>query len=141
MATSNASTLAGRLGSVNEGKIARRMVRLAEKQEDFFRLIRLREAVFVMEQGVPLEVELDEADDRAIHFVAISGREVVGTALIDFIKKHSKKKGSVELYLHAQESAIPFYERLGFVVEGDRFYEAGIPHRKMALNIKGRATK
>ncbi|MDC4205575.1 MAG: GNAT family N-acetyltransferase [Candidatus Manganitrophus sp.] len=147
-------------------------VRIAEKQEDFFRLIRLREEVFVIEQGVPLEIELDDEDDRAIHFVAISGREVigtarlvvkgrsgqgksgqrksgkigrmavrkdwrgkgVGTALIDFIKKSSKRKRLIGLYLHAQESALSFYQHLGFNPEGDRFYEAGIPHRKMILN-------
>ncbi|WDT79943.1 MAG: hypothetical protein MPW14_22965 [Candidatus Manganitrophus sp.] len=60
--------------------VVRLTVRIAEKQEDFFRLIRLREEVFVIEQGVPLEIELDDEDDRAIHFVAISGREVIGTA-------------------------------------------------------------
>ncbi|MCG3115998.1 MAG: GNAT family N-acetyltransferase [Candidatus Manganitrophus sp. SA1] len=147
-------------------------VRIAKKQEDFFRLIRLREEVFVIEQGVPLEIELDDADDRAIHFVAISRREVigtarlvvkgksgqrksgqrksgkigrmavrqdwrgkgVGTALIDFIKKSSKRKRLTALYLHAQESALSFYRHLGFNPEGDRFYEAGIPHRKMVLN-------
>lgn len=151
--------------------IVRPTVRIAEKQEDFFRLIRLREEVFVIEQGVPLEIELDDADDRAIHFVAISRREVigtarlvvkgrsghgksgkigrmavrkdwrgkgVGTALIDFIKKSSKRKKLIALYLHAQESALSFYEALGFRTEGERFYEAGIPHRKMVLNDGGR---
>ncbi|MCG3110637.1 MAG: GNAT family N-acetyltransferase [Candidatus Manganitrophus sp. SB1] len=156
-------------------------VRIAGKQEDFFRLIRLREEVFVIEQGVPLEIELDDADDRAIHFVAISGREVigtarlvvkgrsgqrksgqgkagqrksgkigrmavrkdwrgkgVGTALIDFIKKSSKRKRLIALYLHAQESALSFYEALGFRAEGERFYEAGIPHRKMVFIDGGR---
>lgn len=115
-----------------------------------------------MEQGVPLAIELDDADDRAIHFVAILGKEVigtarlvvqgksgkigrmavrkdwrgkgVGTALIDFIKKTSKKRRLIDLYLHAQASALPFYEALGFTAEGERFYEAGIPHRKMVLN-------
>lgn len=156
--------------------IVRLTIRIAEKQEDFFRLIRLREEVFVIEQGIPLEIELDDADDRAIHFVAISGREVigtarlvvkgrsgqgksgqrksgkigrmavrkdwrgkgVGTALIDFIKKSSKRKRLIALYLHAQESALSFYEALGFRTEGERFYEAGIPHRKMVFNDGGR---
>lgn len=63
-----------------KGIVVRLTIRIAEKQEDFFRLIRLREEVFVIEQGVPLEIELDDADNRAIHFVAISGREVIGTA-------------------------------------------------------------
>ena len=33
--------------------------------------------------------------------------------------------------LDAQIHALPFYERLGYVAEGDQFQEAGIPHRRM----------
>lgn len=149
-----------------KGMIVRLAVRIAEKQEDFFRLIRLREEVFVAEQGIPLEIELDDADDRAIHFVALSGGAVigtarlvvkgrsgkigrmavrkdwrgkgVGTALIDFIKKTSKREKLIKLSLHAQESALSFYEHLGFAAEGERFYEAGIPHRKMVLSVGAR---
>lgn len=145
-----------------KGMIVRPTVRIAGKQEDFFRLIRLREEVFVIEQGVSLEIELDDADDRAIHFVAVLGKKVigtarlvahgksgkigrmavrkkwrgkgVGTALMALIKKISKKKRVKHLYLHAQESALSFYEHFGFTLEGERFYEAGIPHRKMVLN-------
>lgn len=35
------------------------------------------------------------------------------------------------IYLHAQEHALGFYEKHGFMAQGDRFYEAGIPHFKM----------
>lgn len=35
------------------------------------------------------------------------------------------------IYLNAQESVIKFYEKFGFKVVGNRFYEADIPHRKM----------
>lgn len=136
-------------------------IRIARRQEEFFQLIRLREEVFVIEQGVPLDIELDEADDRAVHFIVTAKGEVIGTArlvvkgrrgkigrmavrkgwrgkgigtaLIDFIKKTSRKKRGIGLYLHAQESALSFYERLGFTIEGDRFYEAGLPHRRMVL--------
>lgn len=38
-------------------------------------------------------------------------------------------KGNI--YLHAQEHAMGFYEKYGFVAQGDRFFEAGIPHFKM----------
>lgn len=140
----------------------RAVIRTAGGQEDFFRLIRLREAVFVLEQGVPLEIELDDLDDRAIHFVAESGGKVVGTArlvvegkvgkigrmavekgwrrrgiggdLIGFIKKKADEMRLDALVLHAQETAVSFYERLGFAAEGERFEEAGLPHRKMRLS-------
>jgi predicted GNAT family N-acyltransferase len=35
------------------------------------------------------------------------------------------------IYLHAQEHAMNFYQKYGFEAQGDRFYEAGIPHFKM----------
>ena len=134
-------------------------VGIAHTQEDFFQLIRLREMVFVKEQGVPLELELDDEDGGALHLVARSGGELVGTArlvvkgrrgkigrmavkkgwrrkgvgsaMIDFIKEISVGMNLSELLLHAQASAIPFYERLGFSEVGKPFKEAGIPHRKM----------
>jgi predicted GNAT family N-acyltransferase len=139
-------------------------VRVARSQGDFFQLIRLREEVFVVEQEVPIEIELDQDDDRAIHFIARAGQDVVGTArlvveervgkigrmavrkrwrgrgigrkLVDLIKKVSNEMDLSELILHAQEQAIPFYERLGFSVEGKRFKEAGIWHRKMVSKHK-----
>ena len=38
-----------------------------------------------------------------------------------------------DLHLHAQSWTVPFYESLGFVIDGDEFDEAGIPHRPMIL--------
>lgn len=136
-------------------------IRIAKTQGELFGLIRLREAVFVAEQGVPLEIELDDADDRAIHFVAVSGSKIVGTArlvvkgktgkigrmavredrrgegigsaLIDFIRKTARRRGIRRLYLHAQAPAVPFYGRLGFAAQGKPFLEAGLPHRRMVL--------
>lgn len=138
-------------------------VEIAHTQDDFFRLIRLREAVFVVEQGIPIAIELDDDDSVALHLVARRGREVVGTArlvskgkrgkigrmavtkglrrkgigtaLIEFIKKVSVEMELKELLLHAQEAAIPFYARLGFSPVGKPFEEAGIPHRKMRLDV------
>ena len=40
-----------------------------------------------------------------------------------------------KLYLHAQADAIPFYEKHGFIAEGEIFYEADIPHRSMFKNL------
>jgi len=62
-----------------------------------------------------------------------------GSALLKYAIEHIKQSdpeaGSslCPLYLHAQEHALPFYEKHGFVAEGDRFFEAGIPHFKMKL--------
>jgi len=47
----------------------------------------------------------------------------------------AKSKGISSLMLHAQLSAIPFYEKLGFIAQGSIYDEAGIPHRNMMLDV------
>ena len=115
--------------------------------------------VFVREQGVPAEIELDEHDKRAIHFLAfVSGKAVgtarvvlrrgrakigrmavlksyrgmgVGSKLLKRAVETAKRKRAGRIYLHAQESAVGFYETAGFHAVGPIFDEAAIPHRKM----------
>jgi predicted GNAT family N-acyltransferase len=139
------------------------VISIAHTQEEFFSLIRLREEVFVLEQKVPLEIELDDDDDRATHLIARSGREVVGTARLVIkgatgkigrmaVKKAwrrgrvgerlmkslialASEKGVSSLLLHSQISVTPFYKRYGFEVEGDPFEEAGIAHVKMRRRL------
>jgi predicted GNAT family N-acyltransferase len=125
--------------------------------------IRIR--VFVKEQGVPAEIELDRDDQRAIHFLAVSLGKAVGTARVVMRSRSAKigrmavlknyrrkgvgtkllkravatarRLGAQGIYLHAQVSVIGFYDRLGFRAVGPVFDEAGIPHRKMILLARG----
>lgn len=122
---------------------------------------RIRMRVFVTEQGVPVEVELDRDDERAIHFIALAAGRPVGTARL--VMRHgdakigrmavlrsyrrkgigkqllkraittARKRGARKIYLHAQLPVIGFYEALGLCCVGPVFTEAGIPHRKMIL--------
>jgi predicted GNAT family N-acyltransferase len=121
----------------------------------------IRMRVFVREQGVPAEIELDDDDRRAIHFLALISGKAVGTARIVLgrgsvkigrmavLKNYrrrgvgarllkravatAKKLGAGNIYLHAQVAVIGFYEKLGFSCVGPVFDEAGIAHRKMVL--------
>jgi predicted GNAT family N-acyltransferase len=122
----------------------------------------IREKVFIQEQGVPEDMELDGLDPTAKHALAYEGPLCVGTArlvhlahhhaqigrmavLSDFrnrgvgkaILKHlialAKEEGVLSLTLHSQVSVIPFYAKLGFIAEGPIYDEAGIPHRNMML--------
>jgi len=61
------------------------------------------------------------------------GRALMQAALAD-IAIDSKAIGKPR-YLHAQLGALDFYIEAGFVASGDLFYEAGIPHYKMALPL------
>ena len=125
--------------------------------------IRLR--VFVKEQNVSADIELDSDDTRAIHFLAIAAGRAVGTARLVLhggsakigrmavLKTHrgkgvgrqllqraiaaAKKLGAKKIYLHAQVAVIGFYEKLQFRGVGPVFDEAAIPHRKMAYDARG----
>jgi predicted GNAT family N-acyltransferase len=127
--------------------------------------IRLR--VFVKEQGVPEEIELDRDDKRAVHFLATLAGKPVGTARVVIgqgsakigrmavLKSYrrkgvgrrlltralaaAKRRGARKIYLHAQVPVIRFYERLGFFCVGPVFDEAGIQHRKMIFGAAKRA--
>jgi predicted GNAT family N-acyltransferase len=123
----------------------------------------LRRAVFVVEQGVPEEIEIDELDQSATHLVALVGAEVVGTLrilshegeakigrvavraqarrggmgarLMEHAETIVRGRGFGEIVLHAQISVAEFYRRLGYVEEGEPFDEAGIPHVAMRKRI------
>ena len=119
----------------------------------------IRRAVFVDEQRVPAELELDGLDGEAEHFLARLGERPVGTArarrtaqgwklervavlggergsgvgmaLVRHVLEHAPADAVV--YVHAQESALGFWLRAGFVAEGPSFEEAGLVHRWMRL--------
>ena len=125
----------------------------------------LRHEVFVVEQGVAAELEMDGLDEHATHLVAIRDGRVVGTlrileegglAKIGRVAVRASLRGSgigsrlmqraaavisgqgfSEIVLHAQVSVKQFYLRLGYVEEGDLFDEAGIPHISMRKQIAG----
>jgi predicted GNAT family N-acyltransferase/gamma-glutamylcyclotransferase (GGCT)/AIG2-like uncharacterized protein YtfP len=121
----------------------------------------IRMRVFVKEQRVSREIELDSDDGRAVHFLATISGNAIGTARIVMrrgsakigrmavlksfrrggvgkkLLKHAvacaKKLGAKKIYLHAQVAVIGFYKRAGFRCVGPVFDEAGIPHRRMIL--------
>jgi ElaA protein len=119
----------------------------------------IRHAVFVLEQGVPREVEVDGRDAEALHFLAWVGARAVATARVRrttdghklervavLAPLRGRRVGDVlirhvllalpsheRVYVHAQSPALGFWERLGFVAEGPGFVEGGIDHRYMAL--------
>ncbi|WP_211169072.1 GNAT family N-acetyltransferase [Aromatoleum toluvorans] len=117
----------------------------------------LREQVFVMEQGVPAELERDANDPYCRHAVATTAAgEVVGTGrllpdghigrmavaapwrnrgigglMLEALVAEARRLGFREVVLNAQIDAVDFYLRHGFTPEGEVFVEAGIRHRTM----------
>lgn len=125
-------------------------------------IARIREAVFVREQGVPLALEWDGKDGRAIHLLArdAAGQPIgtarllpdgqigrmavlpawrgrgVGTELLKESLVLAETRGIAAVFLNAQVQVRGFYERLGFVATGGVFSEAGIPHVRMVRELR-----
>lgn len=123
----------------------------------------VRKKVFVEEQQVPPEIEIDDLENEAVHFVLYinhvpsgAGRlrllegygkvericilkEYRGTgagiAIMNMIEEYAKNECIQKLKLNAQTHAIPFYSHLGYKITSDVFYEAGIPHQSMEKKL------
>jgi ribosomal protein S18 acetylase RimI-like enzyme len=98
-----------------------------------------------------------------LHFVAFEGGEVVGCALlkpshgeakmrqvavrpelqgqgigrilVQAFEAEAQARGYPSIVLNARETAVPFYERLGYEVFGEAFEEVTIPHRSLRKHL------
>jgi len=136
-------------------------VRLADWRDASTALSRIRTTVFVGEQKVPPEIEIDGRDPECVHALAesASGEAIgtgrlmpdgrigrmavlapwrsrgVGAALLEALMAEARRRGFREVYLHAQSRAKDFYLRHGYAVEGEEYLEAGIPHIGMRARL------
>jgi len=136
-------------------------VRLGSWDELRVEARRIRFEVFVDEQRVPREMELDAADPDCVHALAFApdgsvvgtgrllpdghiGRmavtreargQGVGTALLLALMQAARERGHQEVELFSQTHAQRFYERFGFEVVGPPFDDAGIAHVTMRATL------
>lgn len=135
-------------------------VRLADWQADHDAIRAIRHKVFVEEQQVPPELEWDQHEASAQHFLVFYNDKPIGTGritadgkigrmaimpqsrglgaglqLLQFICKFARAEGQKSVYLNAQCHAEPFYAKAGFAVEGETFMEAGIAHVRMTKKL------
>ena len=121
----------------------------------------IRFAVFVEEQKVPAELEIDDQDARCVHALARDdeGRALgtgrllpdghigrmavlrdarklgVGSALLAALMDEARRRGHAQAVLSAQTHAIPFYRRHGYAVVSGEYLDCGIPHVDMACEL------
>ena len=116
----------------------------------------VRFVVFVEEQKVPAELELDELDAECVHaLVEVEGKAVAtgrlcpdgrigrmavlkefrgqgfGSEILRALISAAEMRSQHETYLHAQLHALGFYAQHGYLAEGPEFEDAGIAHRQM----------
>jgi predicted GNAT family N-acyltransferase len=121
----------------------------------------IRHAVFVDEQRVPAELEIDERDPQCVHALAYdaAGRALgtgrllpdghigrmavvrearqlgVGSALLAALMDEARRRGHAQAILSAQTHAVPFYRRHGYVVTSGEYLDCGIPHVDMQCTL------
>lgn len=143
--------------------VTRYEVRRVRGKKEMEEAVQLRYDVFCAEQGVPEHEELDGRDSEAIHLVAISNGELLGTArvlmvgstaqfsrlavrasvrrrgiasaLLRAADSEALAAGGRRLVLHAQTYARPLYEAAGYRIRGREFVEAGIEHIAMEKQL------
>jgi predicted GNAT family N-acyltransferase len=135
------------------------VLRIAETSADLLKCHVVRGIVFVEEQGVPYDLEIDEFEASALHVLWEEDGEPVATGRVRFpggwakleriavrqawrshglgeriverLLELSRERGYHRFKLHAQAHLRPYYERLGFAVQGELFKEADIDHYLM----------
>jgi predicted GNAT family N-acyltransferase len=139
-------------------------VRVAESDADREAALVVRRDVFIEEQGVPEEVEMDGKDEDAIHFVATADGDPIGAARLREVGSGVRKVERVavvadrrddgigrklmrtleataverdidRLVMHAQTHVQAFYLSLDYETTSDVFEEAGIDHVEMEKEL------
>ena len=132
-------------------------IKFADNRLELETCLSIREKVFVKEQNIPVDIEMDDNNVDSVSICAIMNKKYVGTAryrvtsygfklerfaVLKEFRNQGIGKALVQfmfdnlnesriIYLHAQEAVVDFYLSLGFKKINDRFFEAGIPHWKM----------
>ena len=125
------------------------------------RIQQIRYSVFSLEQKIDAALDLDGQDPGAVHVLAkvdqvfagtgrmlgdghigrlavlksVRGKDV-GKKLVQKLVKIAGEKGMERVFLGAQEHAVGFYRKLGFIEYGSPYVEAGILHVHMEKMIR-----
>lgn len=139
-------------------------IKIVDTPEEMDACVKIRRVVFIEGQNVPEAREQDGLDDQCIHYIAYHEETPVGTMRVRSITPDSRKvervavleefrgqgiaqnmmfmamedmaaEGIKEVMVESQETALPLYEKLGFVAYGERFMDANMPHFKMKKSL------
>lgn len=136
-------------------------VTVAQLPLDLPSIHEVRRQVFIVEQGIPAQLEWDGQDAACHHVLATDARQAaigtgrldtrgrigrmavlpswrslgVGRDLLAALLSLARTQGHREVVVHAQCTVAGFYRKAGFREQGQAFTEAGIEHRKMIKTL------
>ena len=140
-------------------------IKKALSNEEVRACFAIRKKVFIEGQKVPVSEELDGKDEGSLHYLLLFNERPVGVSRVRFLADIAKIERVAILEdcqgqglgkrlmcailadlkanpavscakLGAQTHAIPFYEKLGFIVCSEDYMDAGIPHKDMQLLLR-----
>ena len=101
--------------------------------------VQIRTHVFVEEQHVPANLEVDADEGYHVQRVAVEKayrKHGLGKMVLNAIIAYAREQNVAFLKLGAQLQAIGFYKTLGFqLTDQPEFLDAGIRHREMQLQL------
>ena len=139
-------------------------IKIIKPGEDISEAMKIRIPVFVEEQKIPKENELDKNDKISYHAVLYDNHIPVACGRLYYtdgiahigrvaVLKEYRRKGyatavckklidvavslkeSEIIELGAQKYVVELYEKLGFEIVGDEYLDENIPHFKMVMKI------
>ena len=136
---------------------------VASTEKELQDVYTVRREVFIREQQVPESIEMDEKEKESVHFAVYKENDPVGAGRLRIVNQKGKaervcvladfrkeglglrimnemeyvaaEKGAETMQLNAQVSAVPFYQRIGYEVVSEMFYDAGIEHVQMEKSL------
>lgn len=139
-------------------------IKVVESKKEKDDALTVRTAVFVKEQNVPPNIEVDQHEEDSIHFVGYKYNMPIAAGRLRFDGKYGKlericvlkkfrgnsygkkmiqameeeilNQGYNKAKLNSQTHAESFYKQLGYITISDEFIDAGIPHITMVKDLK-----
>ena len=139
------------------------IVKKVRSKSELEKVINIRKKVFIVEQKVPYEIEIDGFDEESEHFLAyLDGKPIgcgrirknkdyfkleriailkeyrnkkYGEKITNYLISYCKGKNKKQIRLHSQLKVVDFYKKFGFIPIGNTFLEAGIKHIEMYKDI------
>jgi predicted GNAT family N-acyltransferase len=142
-----------------------RLAWISHGSTDYEAEVALRDAVLRRPLGLRFSPEQLAAEGDSLHLLAWDGEALVGCLMLTpreagviqmrqvavrpdqqgsgigrLLSAEAERKahelGFTRMVLHARDTAVGFYARLGYQTEGDPFTEIGIPHQEMAKDLR-----
>lgn len=139
-------------------------VRTALTEQELNDVYQIRKEVFIQEQGVPADIEVDDKESESVHFILYNEKIPAGAGRLRFqeetakaervcvvkesrgtgmgrvlmkeMEKYAIKAGASRMKLNAQLHAAVFYTQIGYeTVSAEPFLDAGIEHVTMEKRL------